>query len=342
MRTNLFAIAGLVLSLGCSQPATEQTHAPKKSASKSAASAGHGASSAEHGADGLPKRFGVPFAWESAANEPLARTRGYLRDLFRDNQEYMKNGPKFFEAFAKAQKPRATVITCSDSRVQGDAWDATPENDDFVIRNIGNQLANSKGSVEYGIEHLNTPVLLILGHTGCGAVKAAMGDTSKLPEAIRKELEPLKVTKAAGGKSEEAAWADAVVENIHAQVRTALGHFGKMIAEGQLTVIGAVYDFRNDLGKGPGRVMVVDVNGNGEPERLAAFVAALTGNAVPSDATLASPTASAAVGNPHKTKPTSGGHSHNDVPAVRTDKDEHDMRQVAEQIAQLPGLTPRP
>src|SRR5262249_30186505 len=157
--------------------------------------------------------------------------------------------------------------------------------------NIGNQVANAEGSVEYGVHHLHTPVLLILGHTGCGAVKAAMGDYSKESDAIRRELEPLKIPKRSGEKSEKsrersadkekgdkgekngdqekdldpAVWADGVVANVHAQVARALEKFDEEVGAGTLTVVGAVYDFRNDLHQGLGKVTIVDVNGNAEP-----------------------------------------------------------------------------
>jgi hypothetical protein len=47
------------------------------------------------------------------------------------------------------------------------------------------------------------------------------------------------------------------------------------VQEGKLTVVGAVYDFRNDLGKGSGKITIVDVNGNGEATRMAAFAEAV-------------------------------------------------------------------
>jgi carbonic anhydrase len=198
--------------------------------------------------------------------------------MLRDNRDYMKHGPKFFEAFAKAQKPRVTVVTCSDSRVQSAAWDNTPENDNFTIRNIGNLLTTSHGSVEYGVEHLNTSVLLIVGHTGCGAIKAAMGDKAGLSAPIRSEIDAIVVPKELQGDSSDSAWTAAVIANVHDQVRHGLEAFASFVNEGRLTIVGAVFDFRNDLGKGPGRLTIVDVNGNSEKERLDAFVSAVSGS----------------------------------------------------------------
>lgn len=222
-----------------------------------------------------PRKFVVPFAWEASRDEPLAQARSYLKEILGDNRVYMEHGPKFFAQFADGQKPRATVVTCADSRVHTPAFDATPENDDFMVRNIGNQVENGLGSIEYGVDHLETPVLIILGHTGCGAVKAAMGDISTQSEAVRKELEKLHVAKPKGDAKSDAAWTEAVVENVHAQVTLALAHFGTRVSEGKLTVVGAVYDFRNDLGKGSGKLTIVDVNGNAEQARMDAFVEAI-------------------------------------------------------------------
>ena len=220
---------------------------------------------------GKPRKFSVPFAAEVDRDDPLAQTRSYVQQLIGDNGAYMRgHETSFFKGFAAGQKPRATVVACSDSRVQSPAFDATPENDDFFVRNIGNQVENGEGSIEYGVEHLKTPVLLVLGHTGCGAVKAAMGDTSKESEAIQKELAPLKVAKSSK-PDDPAAWSEAVVANVHDQVAVALDKFGERVSDGQLTIVGAVFDFRNDMHQGFGKVVIVDVNGNREPARIAAF-----------------------------------------------------------------------
>lgn len=268
------------LSFAC-QPKQEVSAEPKKAAKKEGAKTekGHDAKAAEKPEAELqdPGKFVVPFAWEASKDEPLALTRQFLGDVLTDNQAYMEHGDKFFAAFADKQTPRATVVTCADSRVHTTAWDVTPENDDFVVRNIGNQVENAEGSIEYGVEHLRTPLLLIIGHTGCGAVKAAMGDTSKLGGPIQKELERIHLPKPTPGKTPEAAWVEAVVANVNNQVETALKHFGKDVQGGQLTVVGAVYDFRNDLLQGAGKLAIVNVNGNSEPERMTAFVDAISG-----------------------------------------------------------------
>ncbi|HEY0464829.1 MAG TPA: carbonic anhydrase, partial [Polyangiaceae bacterium] len=127
----------------------------------------------------------------------------------------------------------------------------------------------------YGVEHLNTPLLRIIGHTGCGAVKAASGDTSNLSKGMQARPKGLTIPRPSAGRNDNQIWADGVIANVHNQVALALKKYGKRVQSGSLTVIGAVFDFRNDLGQGAGKFMIVDVNGNGEAERMAAFMAAV-------------------------------------------------------------------
>jgi carbonic anhydrase len=296
LSTLIALISALALAPACrkAQPHPEASaeHPPQ-------AAEGHdgGAPEGEHekvgsSEPGEVKKFDVPFAWESSKEEPLAKTRTFLSEALGDNQTYQARGAKFFTDLAKDQTPRATVVACSDSRVQSAAWDSTPENDDFTIRNIGNQVKTAHGSVEYGVEHLDTPVLMIIGHTGCGAVKAALSGIDKLEAPIKKELEPLKLAKHEGD-IDDAVWANGVTENVNNQVRFAIEHFGARIREGKLTVVGAVYDFRNDRKHGAGKLEIVNVNGNAEPKRMQAFEKALASAPRPADApssTLASVT----------------------------------------------------
>jgi carbonic anhydrase len=267
------------------KPATSASATPSGSAAPHASSernshAPTASSNHESHEDSGPRKFALPFAWELGENEPLARTKNFFKEVILDNREYMRHGQKFFEAFAKAQKPRATVLTCADSRVQTAAWDNTPENDDFTIRNIGNLVATSRGSIEYGIEHLNTPVFLIVGHTGCGAVKAAMSRPEGLSKPIADEISSIVLPNDLIGDTSDTAWASAVVANVHAQVRQGLDAFAPLVHEGRLTIVGAVYDFRNDLGKGTGKFTIIDVNGNSEPERVEAFANVISGTDV--------------------------------------------------------------
>jgi carbonic anhydrase len=281
LRPLRWTAALLLLASACEQPAvvTPETeirpHKAKEAKGRAEAKIESGDAKGEEKSDEAPQKYAVPFAWEASKTEPLSLIRAFLKDSFEDNKTYMEHGPKFFSAFADAELPRATVVTCSDSRVQPQAWDETSENDDYTVRNFGNTIGGDEGSIEYGVEHLSTPLLLIVGHTGCGAVKAASLDTSKLSKSMQKRLENLQIPRPSAGKSDNQAWAEGVIANVHNQVALALKKYGQRVQGGSLTVVGAVLDFRNDLGQGAGKLVIVDVNGNGEPERMAAFMAAI-------------------------------------------------------------------
>lgn len=78
---------------------------------------------------------------------------------------------------AKGQQPYATVLGCSDSRVPPELLFDAGFGELFVIRVAGNVLGPSiKGTLQYAGTHLHTPLFVVLGHEGCGAVEAAIGE----------------------------------------------------------------------------------------------------------------------------------------------------------------------
>jgi len=192
----------------------------------------------------------------------IERIQYSVRHVLEDNAKFSAaRTATYYEPFSEKQTPLATVVGCSDSRVHMHAVDQTPDNDVFVIRNIGNQLATAEGSIEYGVRHLHTPLLLFIGHSSCGAVTAAVGDYSGESTAIRRELDTLKVQK--GGNV-----ADEIIVNVNEQVATALSKFAPEIKAGSLAILGTVYDFRNDYGHGQGKLVVVNINGETDPAKL--------------------------------------------------------------------------
>jgi len=92
------------------------------------------------------------------------------------------------------QSPLATVVCCSDSRVVPELIFDANLGDIFTVESAGNVLDEvGLGSVEYGVEHLGTPVLMILGHTRCGAVAACCGQGSATGgrlSAVLRRIEP--------------------------------------------------------------------------------------------------------------------------------------------------------
>ena len=101
---------------------------------------------------------------------------------------------------AEGQAPYAIVISCSDSRVIPEAVFSAGIGELFVIRVAGNVLDNHQlGSIEYAAAHLGCKLILVLGHTGCGAVSAALHSggegyvsflTDEILRAIGSERDP--------------------------------------------------------------------------------------------------------------------------------------------------------
>lgn len=188
-----------------------------------------------------------------------------VKDIRKANVDFMRtHGPTHFKPFLDSQHPRATVVTCSDSRVHTHALDASPDGDLFMIRNIGNQMATAEGSIEYGVHHLHTPLLLFIGHTACGAIKAAASDYSKESGAIRRELDTIQIPKGEPGLN-------SIKLNVNNQVRQAMSKFENEVISGHLTVMGAIYDFRNEMMQGQGRLNIVNVNGEADAAKIAAL-----------------------------------------------------------------------
>ena len=113
-----------------------------------------------------------------------------LDKLKEGNMRFVKNcsSNKDFESQRKAllngQTPYATVLTCSDSRVVANYIFDTGLGELFIVKNAGNVVNDdiTIGTIEYGVEHLHTPLLVVLGHEFCGAVTATCKCKAKSDE----------------------------------------------------------------------------------------------------------------------------------------------------------------
>ena len=97
------------------------------------------------------------------------------------------------EQLSTGQQPFAVVLCCSDSRVAPEIIFDQKLGDLFVIRNAGNVVDDDVlGSIEYAVEHLGTPLVVVLGHSCCGAVTATCqgGDLPGHIVDIAKRIQP--------------------------------------------------------------------------------------------------------------------------------------------------------
>lgn len=205
------------------------------------------------------------------ADTTKATPQSTIKNVIEGNDAFRSTHPdEHFDAFQTGQIPSLTVISCADSRVHTQLFNFEPDNNIFIIRNVGNQIPNSEGSVDYGIYHLPTKVLLVMGHSSCGAVKAAMGDYSSETSGIKAELDGLKQVISMDDKKGafNDRWAQNVERNVDFQVKKAMELYGDKVEAGELAVVGAVYDFNNMWGKGRGSLVIVNINGENGPKSI--------------------------------------------------------------------------
>lgn len=149
-----------------------------------------------------------------------------------------------------AQTPFAVVLSCSDSRVPTEIVFDQGLGTLFITRVAGNIIeSGTLGSIEYGIGHLKSHVVVVLGHEGCGAVKAAL-----LPPEVRaRETENIQallnsivpaVSKIPKIRDEKAKMREAVVANVRQQVQNLkkVKFVQDSITSGKIVVIGAYYE----------------------------------------------------------------------------------------------------
>jgi carbonic anhydrase len=204
------------------------------------------------------------------AVSPLQEMRNIMKNIHKDNEDFMeahKNDPLFFAKQECGQAPRATIVCCSDSRVHTTNFDLRPLGDIFLVRNIGNQLETCLGSIDYGVLHKHTPLLLFLGHSKCGAVEA-VSKQEHFEMSICAELSPMKVTHQSPDVSDEQI-KENIIENVHQQVNKAKERYSQLIQNHHLWVVGAVYDFTT---KGKGELKIIQVNDRTDTDFIQAFL----------------------------------------------------------------------
>ena len=159
-------------------------------------------------------------------------------------------GPERRRELAKGQHPQAVVLSCSDSRVPPEYVFDQQLGQVFVVRTAGNVADGvALGSIEYAVEHLGIPVIVVLGHRSCGAVTAAVEAHRTHAHPQGNVAEVLKLVMPAVREAERAKAPDllnASIENNVALEARALVKRSPILAgrvkAGKLKIIRAVYD----------------------------------------------------------------------------------------------------
>ena len=175
-----------------------------------------------------------------------------LQKLMDGNRRYIQQKRTFPDQsrsrileLAKGQHPFAIVLGCSDSRVAPEIIFDQGLGDLFEIRVAGNVIDNVVlGSIEYAAAELGVPLLVVLGHERCGAVKAAL-DGKPVPGHIGSLVAAIKPAVYATKGQPGDAWDNAVRANVKMSVNKlqALSPIlAKAVKAGTLKVVGARYD----------------------------------------------------------------------------------------------------
>ena len=206
--------------------------------------------------------IGAANAKEAGAEKPKPNAIGAdeaLRRLTEGNARYVANKPTHRDFSAgrvertSVQFPIAAILSCADSRVAPEfAFDQGP-GDLFVVRLAGN-FANDDGLaiLEYAVKFLGVPLVLVLGHSNCGAVSSAIRvveDNAELPGHLPGLVQSIKpAVEAAKAKSPKDLLAAAITENVALSVKrleTAQPLLASFAQTGQVKIAGGVYDLTN-------------------------------------------------------------------------------------------------
>jgi carbonic anhydrase len=180
-----------------------------------------------------------------------------LRRLVEGNERFRRGEtrptgfcPERAVDLARSQRPFATILGCSDSRVPPEQVFDVGKGDLFVIRVAGNVFSPEiAGSLQYAGSHLRTPLFVVLGHEGCGAVSAAMAAKNNgkqfgahiqtllgaivpgLPEVDAAVPEERRLSHAVEQNVQWTVWQ--ILQTPEAQARQ---------AEGWVRIMGAIYE----------------------------------------------------------------------------------------------------
>ncbi len=200
-----------------------------------------------HHAQAQP-RYTVADAAPAAANnaDGVQRLREGNARFVSGKMTHPQQSPEARTELAKGQAPFAVIVGCADSRTSPEVLFDQGLGDLFVTRAAGNVIDDHAiGSIEYAVEHLHAPLIVVMGHSKCGAIVAAReviaadghaeGHIESLVQAIRPAVE-----QTIG--QEVIATCEANVRNVVQALRESTPILKHLVEENKIEVIGAYYD----------------------------------------------------------------------------------------------------
>ena len=188
-------------------------------------------------------------AWGAEASMPSADA--VLAELKAGNARYVaKTYQRPHQSAARqhalesGQSPHCTILTCADSRVPPEIVFDQGLGDIFDVRVAGNVAGDVEiASIEYAAEHLHTPLVVVMGHSHCGAVSAAV-EGGALPGKLPQLMAAIRPAVDQSANEPGDRVANAVRDNVvHVvqQLRASKPVLSELVTEGKLRIVGAVY-----------------------------------------------------------------------------------------------------
>jgi carbonic anhydrase len=192
---------------------------------------------------------GLVIAMTEKGNESLQKLMDGNKRFVTGTLAQKDLGDAKRKELAKGQNPFAVVLTCSDSRVPPELLFDQGLGDIFVVRVAGNVVDPiALGSIEYAAEHLGSPLLIILAHSKCGAVKATLEAKGKaegnIGEIVKKIMPAADAAKKKGGTPDE-IFETAIKENaknVYADIMKNSKIIPHLVQEGKFTIVAGEYD----------------------------------------------------------------------------------------------------
>jgi len=186
------------------------------------------------------KKIHTPVELIESAEEALQLLKDgnerYISGILNSRASYKAD----MDVLKEAQKPFAVIISCSDSRVVPEIFFDQKLGDIFIIRNAGNIVdTTTLGSMEYALEHLGSKLVVVCGHTRCGAIKAACSEGEFSPNIshIVNHIRPTLKRKSDMDK--------AVLDNVKAMIKRVKAE--KVIKKLKIKVMGAYYNIQTGI-----------------------------------------------------------------------------------------------
>lgn len=202
-----------------------------------------------------------------------------LKNLREGNERYVsgksqhprQNAKRRAETVSGGQHPFAIILSCSDSREPVELLFDQGVGDLFVVRVAGNVAdVDELGTMEYGADHLGAPLIVVLGHTKCGAVTAVVNGEhvhGNIPQLVDNIIPAAKKVKDKG-VSGDAAITAAIKANVMQSVEDTFNHSEILrgrVAAGKLKIVGGVYDLEKGaiewLGEHPDQAKLAGATG---------------------------------------------------------------------------------